>query len=272
MSSKKTCKTLLKILTGKEYVLFTDRANTAIDLSFQVCAGRSHVLKQEDGGWMTYLPLAQKNGFEVTSMVTLDGSFSEKELLHYGMDEILIVHSLAAYLTPLDMKSLYNRCITQDIFLINDVSGSIGLDQAKYGDIVLGSFGKAKPVALGKGGFLATNNKELFDTIVASYDEFEDLDFSALANLLESLQERREKIESIVSRVKQDLVTRCGESRVLQPATSHSLVAIVRFDSDREKEDLIAYCDEQNLEYTVCPREIRILDDAISIEVKRLFP
>jgi len=33
---------------------------------------------------------------------------------------------------------------------------------------------------------------------------------------------------------------------------------------------VIDYCEENNLEFTQCPREIRILEDAISIEIKRL--
>ena len=37
-----------------------------------------------------------------------------------------------------------------------------------------------------------------------------------------------------------------------------------------EKGKIIKYCEENNLQYTICPRYIRVNCDAISIEVKRI--
>ena len=45
---------------------------------------------------------------------------------------------------------------------------------------------------------------------------------------------------------------------------------IIKFDDDEVKQRIIDYCKENNLEFTECPRYIRIKEPAISIEVKRL--
>ena len=45
---------------------------------------------------------------------------------------------------------------------------------------------------------------------------------------------------------------------------------IVKYKNNEEKENIVNYCNNNNYEYTECPREIRIMDNAISIEVKRL--
>ena len=61
--------------------------------------------------------------------------------------------------------------------LINDVAGRIGTKEAKVGDILLGSFGRWKPLNVESGGFLATDNKEYYEFL----KEFEvDIDFEKL--------------------------------------------------------------------------------------------
>ena len=47
-------------------------------------------------------------------------------------------------------------------------------------------------------------------------------------------------------------------------------VVIVKFDNDTDRLRILSYCTQNGLEYTTCPREIRVMQDAISIEVKRL--
>jgi len=45
---------------------------------------------------------------------------------------------------------------------------------------------------------------------------------------------------------------------------------IIKFDDEEVKQRIIEYCKENNLEYTVCPRYIRVNENAVSIELKRL--
>ncbi|MBI4141867.1 hypothetical protein HY484_03010, partial [Candidatus Woesearchaeota archaeon] len=43
----------------------------------------------------------------------------------------------------------------------------------------------------------------------------------------------------------------------------------VKFNNEQEKQQLIDYCNKNKYEYTLCPRYIRVMDNAISIEVKK---
>ena len=51
---------------------------------------------------------------------------------------------------------------------------------------------------------------------------------------------------------------------------SKGINVIVKFKDDEEKEKIINCCKTNSYEYTVCPRYIRVNENAVSIEVKRL--
>ncbi len=258
---------MIKILTGQSHVLFTSRCNESIKVAMKVVAGlgRHIVLYQEEGGWLTYEKYITQAGLEPIKMVTDDGLIFEKELNQYDYDISLLLNSMPGYVANHDMESVFAHCAKNDIFLVNDVSGSIGSNMAKIGDIIVGSFNKAKPVDLGRGGFIATNNKELFSAIEELLDEEPDMDYQTLSEKLKNLEKRREFLLERAKQIKQDLITH----KIVHP-NQNGFNVIVRFEDDKEKEDIIYYCNQNNLEYTECPREIRILDNAISIEVKRL--
>ena len=48
------------------------------------------------------------------------------------------------------------------------------------------------------------------------------------------------------------------------------LNVIIKPMKESDKEDIIDYCQKKGFEYTECPRYIRIEEDAISIELKRI--
>ena len=50
----------------------------------------------------------------------------------------------------------------------------------------------------------------------------------------------------------------------------HGINVVIKFKDKEQKEKLIKYCKENKLEYTECPRYIRVEEDAVSIEVKRI--
>ena len=58
--------------------------------------------------------------------------------------------------------------------------------------------------------------------------------------------------------------------QILNKSQKFPFVVLVKFKNEIERLNIAAYCTKNEREYTVCPREIRIMEDAISIEVKRL--
>ena len=268
--AKETARTLLKILSGKEHVLFTSRCNESIKLAMQIVAkqGVTQVLYQEEGGWLTYEKYIQAANLEAIKLITHDGLIFPAELNAYDMDSALLINSLAGYIALHDMDDLYGACAKNNMLLVNDVSGSIGLPEGKIGDIIVGSFGKAKPVNLGTGGFIASNDEELIQQIQETEGFAEsDIPFPILIEKLKGLEARRNYLEAQAAKVKEDL----KQDYQVAHVDERGLNVVVKFKNDEERDNIIEYCKDKSLEYTICPREIRILDNAISIEIKRLI-
>lgn len=267
---KETARTMIKILTKKKRVIFTTRCNEAIRIAMLLVAleDRKNVLFQEEGGWLTYEKYINQANLNPIKLVTNFGLVYPNELKFYDSESALLINSLAGYIAPHDMNAVFASCLQNDVFLVNDVSGSIGSSQATQGDVIVGSFGSGKPVNLGTGGFLATQSDALFEKVesILGKDFSEpDINYALLCEKLKTLEVRRSFLENKAKQVKEDL-----KDFDIVHKDSVGLNVVVLFDDDETKKKIIDYCDENNLEYTVCPREIRVLESAISIEVKRL--
>lgn len=252
---KEECIRLLIGLTGKKNIFFTNRGNSAIRLAMRYAKSQGFkvIHMPDQGGWITYPQYAKKLGLEINKIKTDYGFISEMDT-----EEAAIINSMPAYAFLLDMEKIRAG------FLINDVSASIGNDQAKYGDIIVGSFGRWKPIDVEYGGFLATDIdlQDFYDEHFKG--EIEDF-YPRLLPKLEGLKDRVKKLEGIRDEIAKDLVA----YDILHPEKK-GLNLIVKFSDLKERENLIRYCENKNIEHTLCPREIRVMCDAVSIEIKRL--
>lgn len=262
--SKEKAKLLLKRMTKAKEVYLVRRGNSAILYAFRFVKslGRKTIIIPDQGGWLTYEQFPERVKLHLVRLKT-DSGYVELDELEKTLKEnpgsALILNSMSGYFVELPMKEIYNVCKKYDCILINDVSGSIGTENAKYGDIMLGSFGKYKPLELEEGGFIAfniANNSEI--------EEFE-LDYDLLCEKLVKLKERMEFFFRKAAEIKDYL----KEYDIIH-RDKRGINVIVRFHDDKEKRRIIAYCDSHEFPYTECPRYIRVLEDAISIEVKRL--
>ncbi|NQV09410.1 hypothetical protein HQ529_06170 [Candidatus Woesearchaeota archaeon] len=247
---KHECVEMLKQLTGKKYVVITKRGNRSIKLSLRKAKelGKKELLIQDQGGWITYRQFGEELGFNITELKTNHGLIE-----NVPKADILIVNSMTGYFAMQDMEKLSK----EDIFLINDASGSIGTEQAKFGDIILGSFGRWKPINLESGGFIAMDNKEYLPE-----DENVELDYTILYNKLKGLGERLEMFNELNKKIKNEL-------KEFEIIDGEGINVVVKFKNDEEKNKIINYCERNKYEYVLCPKEIRVLEYAISIEVKR---
>ena len=83
----------------------------------------------------------------------------------------LIFTSFAGYTAEQDIKSIVNYCKNNNITTIEDASAGIGDSENKLGcrsDIILASTGSPKIINVGSGGFIATNDGDIFATNIAS--------------------------------------------------------------------------------------------------------
>ncbi len=258
---KDKCEEFLKKLTSKKHIIFTSRCNSAILASLKLVQekGFSDIFIPDMGGWMTYPQYIKKLKLTENIIMTDFGSISEFN----ESNSVLLFNSMPGYFIDQDSESLYSSCKQNSSIMINDICGSVGSKDAMFGDILVCSFGRWKPIDLGEGGFIATDNDEFLEFFKKF--EFLDLDFKTLFSKLTNLNNRLSFLKKIVNKVKIDL----KDFDIIHP-DKFGLNVIVRFSSESEKEKLIKYCEQENLEWVECPKYIRVLDDAISIEIKRL--
>ncbi len=159
---KQECEKEILKLSDKKYLFFTDRGNRSIKLALMLAKslGKKKAFIQDQGGWITYDQYLKKLKFEY-HFIDTDYGIVDLETLknHIDSDSVLLINSMPGYFSLQDdMLEIYELCQEKNCLLINDVSGSIGTEQAKFGDIIIGSFGRWKPIYLEYGGFISFNN------------------------------------------------------------------------------------------------------------------
>jgi len=256
----------LKQLTGKKHIQLTERGNKSIKLVLDLAnqLEKTTVLIPDQGGWLTYKKYPKKYSLEIKEVKTNQGLLDLKDLEKKAdKNSILLTCSMPGYFALDNIKKIKEICSKNNCLFINDASGSIGTNHAKTGDLVFASFGKWKPINLKYGGFIATDNDEFYEKFDASY--FDETRYDELKEKFEQLPKRLEKFQKTRKQILDDL-----QSFNIVHKDKDGINVIVKFDDDEIKQRIIDYCEENKLEYTECPRYIRVNEPAVSIEVKRL--
>ncbi len=252
----------LQKLTGHNFVKIVDRGNTAISAAVSLVNGS--ILIPQEGGWLSYKKI---NGVvEVMCRDAVIDLTDLEEKLKVGGVGCLLYQNPGGYFAEQLMQKIYAVCRKYNCLVVLDVSGSLGTEMCdgKYANVIVGSFGKWKLVEAHGGGFISCKDKELFEKI--NVDEFTDEEtLLKIEECLNDLSNRIMFLRSKVERAKSDL----KEFEIVHKE-DNGFVVVVKFSNGSEKEKIINYCQENGLEWTECPRYIRLLDKAISIEVKRL--
>lgn len=250
----------LQELTGKQKIKLVESGDHAILFVLKFCKsiGKEKVLIQDQGGWLTYRDYPKKAGLEKVELKTDYGIIGLEDLKEKADEKsVLLVNSLNGYFSEQPMQEIAKICSEKECLLINDASGSIGTELAKIGDVIIGSFGKDKPVNLHYGGFIAYDSGEF-------QGKFDESKLSALSEELDKLFAKLLAWETRNTQIKEDL-----KDFDVVHKESKGINVIVKFSNEEEKEKIIEYCKENDLPYTLCPRYIRVNCDAVSIEVKR---
>jgi dTDP-4-amino-4,6-dideoxygalactose transaminase len=254
----------LQELTGNKYIQLTEKGNKSVLIALTLAKeflDKGKVLIQDQGGWITYKQYPAKIGLEIVELKTDNGLIDLNDLEDKADENsVLLVNSSPGYAVFEDMEKIMEVCKRKKCLLINDISGSIGTSIAKIGDIVFGSFGKWKPINLEYGGFIATNNDNYYQEFDASY--FDEHKYDDLLEKFDELASRLKKFEEVRSKVLDEL-----SSFNIVHKDKKGINVIVKFVDDEVKQIIIDYCKENKLEFTECPRYIRIKEPAISIEV-----
>ncbi|HII72386.1 TPA: hypothetical protein HA265_06545, partial [Candidatus Woesearchaeota archaeon] len=174
------------------------------------------------------------------------------------------------YFAEQSIHYIHNICKEKKCLLIEDASGALGdreLCDGEHADMIVGSFGRWKVADAGYGGFIS-GRKELIDEGKEAFSltTFHPRD-ETVVKKLEEAPERLKALLALQAEVKEELEKM--ELNVVHKDL-RGLNVVVRFTSEAEKEMIIDHCKEKGYEYVTCPNYIRLEEDAISIELKRL--
>jgi len=276
----------LKELTKNKNVGLVNRGNTAIFVSFMSVkklnelnekiespiSKKDTILIQDQGGWMFYEKFCKKAGLKVLTLKTKDGLIDVSKIDENILDSVLaiIYTQPSGYALWQNAKEIYDFFLKKGIFVIQDSSGSVGLNssESKYYDFSIGSFSEGKPIDVGHGGFIFWNNDDftgVVHEVINGLSKEYMFDYSKSKELLAKIdlvKERYKLLHSLCKKVVKEL----SKFEILW---DRGIVVIVKYKNPSEMNEIIGYCNENGFEYTLCPREIRVMQNAVSIEVKR---
>ena len=281
---------ILKKYAGHEHVFLTPSGNKAIFISLNIIkeSPNATLLIPDQGGWFTYSQYAKKLKFNIKILKT-DYGIIDLDFLKDNIKEAsaIIYSNPAAYYAEQPVKDIYELCRKNNVLVILDISGCIGSDfyKGNYADLIVCSFGRWKPLNLGYGGFISiankgiseihenqkflghrksegfsSENKKMLESL-----EFDENYYAALYPKLKNLKKRYEFFEKTNKKIKDEL-----KNFNILHKSKKGINVIVKFSNDDEKNKIISYCEKNKYELVVCPKLIRVNENAISIEVKRL--
>ena len=268
---KEKCIEKIRHFTKCNFVRFLPTGSAATFAAFYLAKQinqKAFMLIPDSAGWLSYEAYPKILGFDIKRIKTNSGVVDLIDLDENAeKGSAFIFSNPAGYFAEQPLAQIYDVCKDKCLCVL-DVSGSLGDERMCNGnnaDIVIGSFGKWKPVNLGHGGFIAAK-----ENIFAKHSEFfrmfkANLDYEKLYEKLSKANERYEFFYSKALQIKKDL----SDFDIVHP-DKKGINVVVRFKDDAEKEKIIKYCKDNDYEYTLCPRYIRVNENAISIEVKRL--
>ena len=259
----------LKVLTGKKHIVFMNKCREAAELLMRYAKEKDYnsLILQEEGGWHTYEKSAKKLGLDVIKAEMNKGALIKEKFPQKKALIILNTNPGYAYIEPL---TFYDEMKKTQSIIVNDVVSSIGDENSKKGDFIIGSFGKDKPLTISTGGaFIAFNNDDdliKIKGLIENYykDSGIKINFEELLNAINNLHSKKNSWIQKSNKIKNEL-----KQKGFQVLNENDSINIFVKTKVEEKENLIKFCKEHGLEYQTCPLYIRTMQDAISIEIKK---
>lgn len=267
------CHVLITTYSKQPYNILTERGNSAIHAALFLVKqlGCTSILVPDQGGWLTFASLSKELGLDVQTVSTDKGLLSEKSFSSVGVDRksALLFTTLAGYFARQDTDLIERCCKQKNIFIIEDCSGVLNGDFFPIGNILVASFGRHKLINNFHGGFVGFQEHEYLD-ILKEHHIMEkisphNMDYQKLNTSLKKADQRYAFLVNKCNEIKNDLASYAVVHR-----DKEGIVVVVEENEEQKIEQLKKYCAEKKLEFTLCPREIRMNHQGISIEVKRL--
>lgn len=262
----------IKDLTGHDEAKITSSGNNSIFIALSAIEG--DIIIPDQGGWHGFKQIAKFLNKNIITLKTDMGLINPKELddLEFSENSALIFTSFAGYAAEQDTESISKYCKSNNITTIEDASAGIGdkenlLGNGKYSDIILASTGSPKMINVGSGGFISTNDKEIFKK----------------SNLPQKLSKASEiicsGIDCEINNVKENLEVTLNATEYLKKHLTNTI-----HPDKRGVNVIIPHDDAKSISWnlkqtlttdksgfiTTCPNYNRVKTKAVAIEIKNL--
>jgi hypothetical protein len=268
-------------VTFHENVGLVNSGNSAILIALNSI--NSPILIPNQGAWHGFKQIAKFLNKEIIEFKTNQGLINI-DYIQDTLDQLklnknsyykgaIALTSFAGYTAEQPIKEIAKFTSENDLILIEDASGGIlddkkNLGNGKYSDIIVSSMGSYKIINLTYGGFISTNNQEIFEN-------------SKL--LLKTLSLNNEIAKGLVLEIKNGeeafkiAIKSCKYLKknlddVIHP-DKRGLNVIT--SSNNPKKSVINLRNKFNLKgsfITRCPNYNRLKEKAVAIEIKNLSP
>lgn len=262
-------------LTNHDQVKVVNSGNSAILAVMNTFKGK--ILVPDQGGWSGFKNAAEFLGLGTVEIPTnrgiIDPETLERFINKYNPNALFIT-SFAGYIAEQPVNELFEVCEDKDIILVEDASGGIGdkekkLANGNHAHIIVASTGSPKIVNAGNGGFISTNDNEIFRKNKFILKTLR-ADPVTCAGIAEEIKNAPEILSKAIGAC--DLIKREFKSAIHKDKRGIT----VSLGTNNPKKIGYELKNKFNVEgrniITTCPRYERVLIDAVCIEVKNLDP
>lgn len=260
-------------ITGHEHVKTVNSGNSAILAA--VNSFKDKILVPDQGGWTGFRNMAEFRGIEVIEVPTDLGIINPEVLedtINKYKPEALFITSFAGYITEQPVKELFEICDDKGVILVEDASGGIGDREKKLGNgehahVIVASTGSPKIVNVGSGGFISTNNNELFkkSKILLKTLKANPVTCAGISAEIKNAPKILSKTTEACNALKK-------EFKLAVHSDKRGISVALKTDDPKKTGYLLRQklkADGRSI-VTVCPRYERVMIDAVCLEIKNL--
>ena len=267
---EESCIAKIRDLTTKEHVKMTSSGNNSIFIALSAITG--DIIIPDQGGWHGFKQIAKFLDRNIVTLKTDAGLINTDYLdeLEISEGSALIFTSFAGYTAEQDIRSIVSYCKDNSITTIEDASAGIGDSENRLGcrsDIILASTGSPKIINVGSGGFIATNDDDVFKrtSLPQKLSKTTEIICSGIDNEIDNVSKNLQVSLNATEHVKKHIPnTLHADKRGINVIIPHENAKSICWDLKKtlttDKSGII----------TTCPNYNRVKQKAICIEIKNL--
>ena len=267
---EESCIDKIRDLTTKEHVRMTSSGNNSIFIALSAVEG--DIIIPDQGGWHGFKQIAKHLNKNIITLKTDLGLIDTNHLddLEIRESSALIFTSFAGYAAEQDVKSICRYCKDNNILTIEDASAGIGDKENRLGknsDIILASTGSPKMINVGSGGFISTNDEEVFKktALPQKLSKTSQMVCSGIDNELNRVKDNLEVSLNATDYVKKHIpdsihASKRGLNVIIPNENAKSICWELKKSLVTDKSGFI----------TTCPNYNRVKQKAICVEIKNL--